>query len=407
MADEHQEGAAPAARPTAARGDRDSVLAGLAKFRAGGSKLDELVDRDPHDGNQIDDTDDHGDDDEPERKPARRPAHRRDEEDDADEDDEEPADEDDEEDDDEEDAPSARRDEDEDDEDDEPADEDEDEDEDDAPPPAKRDPELERRAATLRKAETRHREMIARERAEIARERDQHRADLAEVAEFKALRSRAKYDPAGVLAKLGLGEDDYELAARQIYSRSKAASADPKTRAQADAEMRAREIEGKASKSEEEVAKIREELRQRDEREAAERHVAQYVTGLAEAVREVKSADLVRRAMKRNPNKTRAQLSEVALELAQRTGDLPSPKRAIRELERRKREALEEAGVDLTTVVKRKTTKPGDEPADKKTNGSNGKKPDGTAQAKPKDREAQKDDLLAEMRIARKKKLLA
>ena len=83
---------------------------------------------------------------------------------------------------------------------------------------ADKDPALAKRLAAVRRTEQRSRDRIARATAEFDRrvstweaETKTHREELAR---FRGLVARAKYDPAGVLEALGLSADDMEYAGR-------------------------------------------------------------------------------------------------------------------------------------------------------------------------------------------------
>ena len=394
--------------PPAARIDRDSMMAALGKFKAGGMRDDDLVDpKDPHEGSVVNDDDDHGDEPEPRARPTRPNA----EPDDAAEEPGPDADADDDAD-----GPPS------DDELDDGEDLDVDDDGDDADAgdqPAKvPDPELERRSAQLRRQEQRVRSELGqakaelqRERAIMQREREELRSEREELARYKAARSRAKYDPAGVLAELGLGEDDFGPAARQIYARTKEAAADPKNREAADRLMQEREHRDSLAQTQRELKELREEIQRRDHASRVDAEVKRYVAGLVSSVPKVTDAPLVARALKRNPERWERRLGEVALEMAQQTGELPTPKRVIRELERRRREELEDARGDVEVLGQRQApaARVGSSapPARvEQRQGQDSQPVISSTPPRPLDLEARKDSVIASLAEARKRRIV-
>lgn len=146
----------------------------------------------------------------------------------------------------------------------------------------KPDAETERRLSAVQRAEKRSREMLTKERAEAKAEIERERAELskwkAERDSFEQMKARAKYDPAGVLAALGLTDEDLEPAARDLYARSKGAQSDPKAREAALKMQREREVSDRVAKIERENAELREQFTQRDQ-EAAHREAFDSFVG--------------------------------------------------------------------------------------------------------------------------------
>lgn len=234
-------------------------------------------------------------------------------------------------------------------------DEDEDDDDDEDDEPGKADAQTAKRLAQVRKAELRMRASIAKERetmlAEVSRARADAKEDIDAAREFRALKSRARYDLPSVLDALGFKEDDYEAAARDIYSRSKAAAADPKHREAAKAAQREREHA-------DELAAVRKEvdaLKQRDtERETSakeQERIETLLSGIAKVAKKSDDTPLMGKLVDSNPKRAKALFAEAYIALEDRLGSPPSPKRVARLCEKIRRRELKELGVDPATVA--------------------------------------------------------
>jgi len=207
-----------------------------------------------------------------------------------------------------------------DDDDDEPADEDPDA-EDDELAAAGKDPELAKRIAAVRRTEQRQREQLRRDREAFERERDQltaqRQGQTDAQKQLEAFRARAKLDPAGVLAELGLAEDDMEYAAQQAYARSKAAAAKPEYRAAAERALRDRKADERITAAEQKAAALEARLAERDQQAAVRRELDSY---FGRAIRKVDDATPRTKALiAKNPKQARAELAATALELVEKT----------------------------------------------------------------------------------------
>jgi hypothetical protein len=109
-----------------------------------------------------------------------------------------------------------------------------------ASPPA--DAELGKRLEAIQKQERRAKEAIAAARAELESERKKYEPDLAELAELRELKRRARLGDASALLKFGeYADDDAELVARSVFTLSKAAQANPAAKEAAAKALRERE----------------------------------------------------------------------------------------------------------------------------------------------------------------------
>jgi hypothetical protein len=399
MADTHDVESRPATARS--RPDVDSLRAGLARMRSGDPD-DAASPRMPSDeDNPSDDANDHGDD-EPAptpRKPAKSAKNP------IPEDEDEPVDE-------------ATEDELEDPPADEPELEDElDEPEPEAKPEPKPDPELERRASQLRKQEQRMRERVRSEREEVARDRESLKSERAELEQFKTLKARAKYDTWGVLKTLGLTEDDAETAAKHIYSFSKELAKDPKNREAADRAMRERERDAELAEMRSWRKQVEDEKRETAQRERERADAVRYLGSVQKAA---KSGTLAAYYLGKGGTAADRAVQSIASITAELADDdeLPDPNDVLGEYERRRRTELEDDGVDVDALLKRKAAPPA-KPGDKKSvakpatkNGTHGHaKPVRRAspeindsERKPLDSEERKDQLLRDLSTLRKKK---
>ncbi|HKP06417.1 MAG TPA: hypothetical protein VJU58_04115 [Microbacterium sp.] len=347
MADTSEVDSRPAPT-TRARPDADSLRAGLARMRAGDAS--EAVTpslRNDEDAN-VDDTNDHGDEPEVEARPAKakaKPAKKAaepepepDDEPELDADEEEPdLEEPEEEPEIEADAP-----------DEEPAVEPDEE-----PEAPKVDPELERRAARLRKQEQRMRDRVRTERDQVARERETLKTERAELDEYKRLKARAKYDPTGVLRHLGLTDDDLEPAAKHIYAQTKEAAKDPKNRDAADRLMRERELLSTIESLKSRLDKQDEERQTTARAEQERTEAIRYLTGVRKVAKPGtlaahylgKGGGAAERAMQT--------FAAITAELAE-DDELPEPGEVLAEYETRRRAELEDDGVDVDALLRRK-----------------------------------------------------
>lgn len=235
--------------------------------------------------------------------------------------------------------------------------------------PARPDPELERRAAQLRKQEQRQRERLRNDRAQLERDREELRASRAALDEFNKLKARAKYDPTGVLRHLGLTEDDFETAAKHIYSHSSAMVKDPKNRDAADRAMRERELLSTIDSLKSRLDKQDEERHNTARAEQERAEAVRYIGGVRKAARPGTLA--AHYIGKGGAAEARAlqTFATITAELAE-DDDLPHPSDVLAEYERRRRAELEDDGVDVDALLKRKAA-PAAKPA---TNGAYGKK---------------------------------
>lgn len=259
--------------------------------------------------------------------------------------------------------------------DEEPSDDDEDDDEDEKPVASEDDDEDEEEGADpkgmaqVRKAEKRMRERMASERQSFERERQQWQDDIKEIAtaakNFERLKQRAKYEADVVLAELGLTDDDFELASRRIYARTKSAAADPKNREAVERMTREREQADRLAALEKKNNDLESRLEQQRAAEAAEREGKAYLRSITKAA-DAENAPLLKRQLEKNPSKAENALAAIAVELFDKKGVQPSAAKVIAVYEKRRRAELEELGVDVAVIAKPVEKKPGAKPGEKK-----------------------------------------
>jgi len=222
------------------------------------------------------------------------------------------------------------------------------------------DPEVDRRLSAVQKQAKREREAIARERELVAKEREELRDLKAHKEQFERLRARVKYDPTGVLMMLGLADDDLEPAAKHVYSRSKAAAADPKNREAVDAAMRDREAREELQALTKKFDEFKSSITEEKTRAQAIEEANRFLDNTARiAAKHADKAPLTKLHLEKAPARAKAAMAEVAFRIAQETGENPTPGRVIRAYEKQRRAELEELGVDIDALVKAPAKKPG------------------------------------------------
>lgn len=202
----------------------------------------------------------------------------------------------------------------------------------------------------VQRAKQREAAALAKERAEIAREREELATIRAQRDEFEKLKARAKYDPASVLAALGLSDDDFEPAARDLYARSKGAAADPKTKEAALRMQREREQADRLASVEKQLAETREQLMKREAEARAQAEFERFVGDVKKSATD--ETPLVRLAFEKSPAKAQAAIAKVAYDLWQEQGEEPTPADVVAHYEKIRRAELDELGVDVSAVIK-------------------------------------------------------
>jgi len=207
-----------------------------------------------------------------------------------------------------------------------------------------------KRIAAVQRQEKRFREQMAKDRAELEKIATEWKPKIEAAAKFEQLKSRAKYAPDAVLEALGLGPDDFEPAARLLYAKSQAGQKDPKNREAAERMARERESNDQLAATRRELEELKQQFQAREQQAKTQAAVADYLDKVTKAV-SVAETPLVARMLDKTPKKTRTKLHEIAVELAEETGEAPDPMEVIALLEARRQEELEELGIDPTTVL--------------------------------------------------------
>lgn len=256
------------------------------------------------------------------------------------------------------------------------------------------DPVTQKRLDQIQKQEKRQRELIAKERAEFEAERAKWQAELDAAREFADLRGRAKYDPAGILAKLGVTEDDFEPIARDLYARSKAGREKPENREAALRMQQQREYADKVAALEQKLQQFEAKQQEAAQRQEWERAYSTWYGGVTKAASSVE-APLLQAQLAKNPARAEQAIQAVAAQLHQQTGEWPDADDVITAYEAQRRAELEELGIPLDTI-KRKPAANGNAPtAPAKTmpaNAGSTTQPKPTSNGRPS-----RDDMLREL----------
>jgi hypothetical protein len=222
-------------------------------------------------------------------------------------------------------------------------------------PTGQADPDTRRRLARLQQQEAHGREQLARREAELERREAASAQDKADAEAFRRLKQRARYQPGDVLAELGLAEDDFDLAAKDTYARTKAAAADPKWRDAARGELRTKEHADVLAAVQRELAEVKAEIKKRDESAMSERELGRYFDAALKLAGD--DSPLFARHLKADRDEATRDINAIALEGLQKTGKLPSQAKLIQIYERRRATFLKKFGVDVDALIGKKTTK--------------------------------------------------
>jgi hypothetical protein len=240
-------------------------------------------------------------------------------------------------------------------------------------PVAKPDPELERRSAQLRKQEQRQRERLSAERAEITKQQNELAAERKELAAWKAAKARAKYDPVAYLKAADLSDDDMEPAAKFVWAHTKKGAETPGNAEAAARLMREREAQSKIDALQARLDKLDEEKTQAAKQQEIDKYVASYISKVEKAAKPGTIAAHYIGKGGASADKTRTRFKTIAHEIMNGAhpdvsdgGEEPTPAEVLSVYEKLRREELEDDGVDVAALLKRKpvtATAPGSKPA--------------------------------------------
>ena len=222
------------------------------------------------------------------------------------------------------------------------------------------DPELAKRLEQIQRQEQRAKDAVAQQRAEFEKERADFQKQREEwqpkLEQFEALKARVAYDPAAVLMELGMGEADFETAARQLYALSVEGKKNPALREQSARSLREKETMTKLQQLEQKHQELLQQIQEREQRAEQERQVNEYISQVEKAVGD--DATIVSRMLAKSPQKARALLREAASQLYNQTGEVPDAQDVVAHLEKIKRAELDELGLDIPAAGSSAATKP-------------------------------------------------
>lgn len=220
----------------------------------------------------------------------------------------------------------------------------------------KPDKDLQRRLSSIQREEKRakaalaeERKVIAEERRAVDREREEARAELGRVR--KALES-FKTDPVALAREAGVPEELFEELARAYYAASPKGKADPRLREHVARSSRDMKRDDELADTRRELA----ELRQTIQQQTLAQQAAAFIEGAAKAASD--ETPLVSAMLEKSPQKARARLAAVADRLVEETGEVPDYEDVVTELEKIRREELEELGIDVDSAIKAPKQKP-------------------------------------------------
>lgn len=190
------------------------------------------------------------------------------------------------------------------------------------------DPQTAKRLEAINRQERRAKEGLAKERAELERQLQEWAPRIKAAEAFESLRARVRYEPARVLEELGLSAEDFEPAARDLYSRSPKAAETPALREQAARTLREREAMDRVTAAEQRAAAVEQRLQQMVYQQQAQA----YMATVAESVSD--ESPVVKAMMTNDRQEAMGALTEMAQHLLQEYGETPDPADVVRELEK-------------------------------------------------------------------------
>lgn len=224
--------------------------------------------------------------------------------------------------------------------------------------------------AAVRKAEQHNRRQLAAERAQMAQEFEQQKAQwqakLDKAAEIERKIANARQDPLALLAAAGFSEHDYDPVGRLVYAASPKGKADPAAAAAAAQELARtganRETTTAIAALQKEIADLKAAQQQTVAQAQAQQRLDTYLAGVTKAIGD--TSPLARAAFAKNPDRTRNTLTEIADQLYYSSGpsddlrDVPTPGEVIAAYEARRSAELEELGIDPRTIGRAGTAAP-------------------------------------------------
>lgn len=263
----------------------------------------------------------------------------------------------------------------------------------------KPDADTKKRMDAVRRTEQRMRAQIEREKQAWAKEREatlakdnaeraQWKEQLAELERFNAMKARAKIDLAGVLQDaFGFTEDDFEFGAHYLYAHSKKGAEDPRRREAVARSKRERELASEVESVKKKLAEREEAEKKAAEKQQSRAQVEAYVESVVKAGSD--KTPLAKKYIAANPQKARAKIEQLTLTMLHEKGEVPSPKAVMIALEKNRRAALRELGIDPRAHV----TSTSSSAADAATStAAKGGKPAAKAKAKAGGKPVQRDD---------------
>lgn len=226
------------------------------------------------------------------------------------------------------------------------------------------DPELKKRLDKIQAAEKRQKENIAKEREDVKRQIEEYKPKIEALENFNKLKARVRSNPVDVLRELGITDDDLVYVSKQAWRASPDGSADPKNKELAADERRRRLNETELQETRRELAEVKEHLNAREAEAKKNAAIAEYMGTVEKAVSE--ASPLVARALKKNPEVTRADLRKAADRLA--VDEIPDHGDVVKALEESYLADLKKHDIDPETVLaaKKETTEETSPPAGKK-----------------------------------------
>lgn len=247
---------------------------------------------------------------------------------------------------------------------------------------AKPDPSAARGLAAVAKAEARSRAQADQRKVELDRREQQLLAReneaTSKVVSSEKFLAELRRDPAAALLKHGLTIEDLEPIAQAAYLASPAGQKElaskPGAKAAADKALREREQMTELQKAQKRIDELEAKFEGQTKAQTAQKFVEQYLDTAVKAIPTTPS--LIGTLHAKAPGKARAALLSLGQQMEREAMEAdgvtqadashtPTHAEVIAEYEKRRREELEEQGVDVDAMLKRAAPAPAAPPAKK------------------------------------------
>jgi hypothetical protein len=216
-----------------------------------------------------------------------------------------------------------------------------------------------KRIAAVQRAEKASKQALAAERQKMAAERaeweEQTRETRQKIGAFEKMLGALRTNPIGVLQALGVTEDRFEDMSKLLYAHSPRGKADPRARELAESGLKDREYRDELTTLRTEIKELKQSREKEQAEAAAERELNTRMGKITKTAKASTEAPLFAKFYAKSPEKAESQLLTITYELARKTGEFPDPEDVIAAFEKKRREDLEDLGIDVSAMLTSKT----------------------------------------------------